>query len=516
MPKRSRAEASEAQIVVNITNNYAPPAPVPEDATATEQPTECIDCSETDDYDCFEVVSVKKRGKLCSVYVWYLEPDGTIKGGCHNCSNKLVDFDNFAPPATAKQARGKRVKWDAAYLAYKAACAVEDRGECVAQLRILNQMRNKQCRKCTTRKVGPATAPPAPEPERRFETDNDCFKHVSVNKNGKWYAVYVWYSARDGTLKGGCHAMCRKQFVDFDNFAPADGSSNTQGYRNKFDAAHLAYKAAHAAGDHDACVVQLTVLEKLRTKACFGCRRDPGHMWPGEKACKEWYDAKRKAAAAQNDGCAHQYCRERGPGVWCILTAEHGTNPKKRNAKGRTVSLSAYTWWAYHGGVPAMEEEAKQIEKWTCRCCALLDPSSNSANRYGKLKDMPDGKYNGTEAERKQYGRKRSAVRIRPKQRYVDRCKRGVGKCASCARPVVKGKNEVMFEWNHLDEATKRKGGLFGKFGGVAGLVHNCSNAATLAKVKHLLDAEMKKCNVLCSNCHHRHTNKYPRSVTKY
>jgi hypothetical protein len=24
-----------------------------------------------------------------------------------------------------------------------------------------------------------------------------------------------------------------------------------------------------------------------------------------------------------------------------------------------------------------------------------------------------------------------------------------------------------------------------------------------------LLDAEMAKCELLCSNCHHRHTNKY-------
>lgn len=74
-----------------------------------------------------------------------------------------------------------------------------------------------------------------------------------------------------------------------------------------------------------------------------------------------------------------------------------------------------------------------------------------------------------------------------------------------------------MFDWNHRDEATKCKGGLFGEKGGVAGLVANCSNAATRAKVKHLLDAEMKpKCDLLCTNCHHRHTWKYPRSATVF
>jgi len=372
-----------------------------------------------------------------------------------------------------------------------------------------------------------ASAPaPAPEDateteqptERLFATNDDRRKRVSVKKNGKWCSVYVWYSARDGTLKGGCYNTCKKQFVDFDNFAPTDGSSRTQGDRTKFDAAYLAYKAAHAAGDHDECVAQRTVLEKLRSGKCFGCRHDPGYLSPKEKACKEWYDAQRKAAVARNNGCEHQDCPERGPDVWCILTAEHGTNPKKRDGDNHPVDLSTYMWWAYHGGVPAMEEEAKQIEKWTCRCCARLDPSSSSANRYCDPEKMPDGKRSGTKAEVAEYEQKRKAVRVYPKQKYVDACKfdDGKGECAECARPVVEGNNEVMFEWNHLDEATKSKGGLFRKSGGVGGLVGNVSNKAVLAKVKHLLDAEMKKCNLLCSNCHHRHTNKYPPSTTVF
>ena len=39
--------------------------------------------------------------------------------------------------------------------------------------------------------------------------------------------------------------------------------------------------------------------------------------------------------------------------------------------------------------------------------------------------------------------------------------------------------------------------------GGVAGLVSNCSNEASLDKVQPLLDAEMKpKCNLYCTPCH--------------
>ena len=44
---------------------------------------------------------------------------------------------------------------------------------------------------------------------------------------------------------------------------------------------------------------------------------------------------------------------------WVVLQADHGTNPKKRNADGKAVSLSDYKWWPYNGGVAAMREEAK-------------------------------------------------------------------------------------------------------------------------------------------------------------
>ena len=42
---------------------------------------------------------------------------------------------------------------------------------------------------------------------------------------------------------------------------------------------------------------------------------------------------------------------------------------------------------------------------------------------------------------------------------------------------------------------------LFGRNGGVAGLVNNCSKAAVLDKVRHLLDEEMEACILLCDDC---------------
>ena len=396
--------------------------------------------------------------------------------------------------------------------------------------------------------AAPAQPPPAEGPKSLFATNAERYKRVTVVKNGKPCPVYVWCSARDGTLKGGCHGTCTKQFVDIGNFAPADGSSNTQANRIKFDVAHAAYNVEHAAGNRDACIAQRDILERLRTEKCFKCRPDPGHLSPEDRVCKEWYDGMRQAMAAIGDGttpgCAHSDCPERGAHVWCILTAEHGKNPKKKDAKGKPVKLSDYCRWGAFGGVPAMIEEAKAIEKWTCHCCAALDPSSSSANRCADPEDMPKGKPSGTKEEVKQYNARHMAVRKYPKQQYVDAAKRRVGKCAYCARPVVAGK-EVQFDWHHRDESTKQKGGLFGERGGVAGLVHNCTNAAALefdtvgafvcieplydaarfakkvgnptGPVKELLDAEMEpKCDPACKNCHHRHTHKYEPSATVF
>ena len=155
-----------------------------------------------------------------------------------------------------------------------------------------------------------------------------------------------------------------------------------------------------------------------------------------------------------------------------------------------------------------MEAEMQQIVKWICRCCHALEPTSDSGRRCADPATMPKGKARGTEQERKQYHARFSAVIKYPKQQHVDARKRAIGACATCARAVVPG-TEPAFEFNHLDEATKCKGGLFGRQGGVGGLVNYCAKAAALEKVEALLDAEMAKCELLCANCHHRHTNKY-------
>ena len=356
-----------------------------------------------------------------------------------------------------------------------------------------------------------AAAPaPAEATTNLFATNAERWKKKTVKKNGKMCSVYVFYSCRDGTLKGDCFHCTRKQFVSIEWFAPVDGCSMTAGKRTKFFEAYAAYKQAY--GDHNKAEAetQRAVVEKLRNKWCETCST-AGYLTPAQQACKDEFDRLRVEMCARNGGCQNQDCPERGEGAWCVLQADHGTNPKQKDEDGKTVSLSDYKWWSGHGGVAAMREEAKQIHQWICGFCHELEPTSNQGKRCADPATMPPGKRSGTPEERTQYDARHSALVRYPKQQYVDEVKRSVGACLHCRRPVIRGQ-EAAFEWDHRDEASKCFGELYGKVGGVSGLVNNHAQAASLDKVQSFLDAEMQpKCDLLCHNCHHRKTYGYPR-----
>ena len=363
----------------------------------------------------------------------------------------------------------------------------------------------------------PAAAPAAPAEDARpanlFETNAEKCHKTTVKQHGKKCSVYVSVACRDGTLRGGCYDMCKKnQWVSIERFAPADGSSKTAGKRKKFFEAYAAYQQAFKDGNKVDAEKWRAVLEKLRTDRCDTCI-SVRKLSPKEQACKDEWDGMRREACARHGGCQYQHCPERGDGAWCVLEADHGTNPKQtRVVKGKrtTVGLSAYIWWAGHGGVAAMRVEAQQIHQWICGHCHALEPTSKSGRRCANPDDMPPGKRRGTPEEAAQYMARHKALVKYPKQQHVDARKRDVGACLHCRRAVVAGE-EAGFDWDHRDEATKCKGGLYGKHGGVAGLVTNCAKAAALDEVRELLDAEMDKCDLLCRPCHHRKTNGYPR-----
>jgi hypothetical protein len=358
-----------------------------------------------------------------------------------------------------------------------------------------------------------AAPPPAAAADARpahlFPTNAERRHKTTVTKHGKPCSVYVSDALRDGTLRGGCMHTCKNLWVGIERFAPADGSHNTAAKRDKFFEALGAYQQAFKDGNKDDAVKWRAVVEDLRTNECDTCAENK-HLSPAQQACKDEWERMKREACARHGGCQNQDCPERGDEACCVLEADHGTNPKMRNAKGKPVSLSDYSWWAGNGGVDAMRKEAQQIHQWICRCCHALEPTSNSGRRCADPATMPPGKRNGTDEEKKQYNARHTATIRYPKMQYVDARKRAAGACAHCRRPVVEGQ-EPAFDWDHRVEATKCSGGLFGEYGGVSGLVHNVANAAALDKVRELLDAEMDKCDLLCKNCHHRKTNGYPR-----
>lgn len=374
----------------------------------------------------------------------------------------------------------------------------------------INTLNNYFCAAPTTPTAAPTTH------TNLFESNAERGKKVTVIINGKPRSVYAVYSHSDGSLRGGCHIACHHQFHDYAWFAPAANSPNSASNHAKFLSAYDAYKTAHALKDREACLVHRKLLEELRTDLCSECRLRSNQPSPAQRACKEWYDKKRREMCSLNYGCAHQDCPERGPHVWCVLTADHGTNPKAvHKTTGKPLALSKYIQWPGHGGVRAMEAEAEQIDKWICHVCHALEPTSTQGRRCPDPATMPPGNSSGTKREIQQYNARYAATIRYPKHQYVDAAKRRIGCCAACKRPVLSG-TEPGFDFDHLDESTKGRGELFGTSGGVAGLVHNNTKAAALAKVRKLLDAEMAKCQLLCKNCHVRKTWGYEPSTTVF
>ena len=349
---------------------------------------------------------------------------------------------------------------------------------------------------------GPAPAPEAvPEKPPNLFPPDEVAVHATHNHGGTYRRVQ---SNRSGKLIGDCGA-CTSTGRDIADFGPDECNQNAR-TRPAFFAALAAYTEAHAARDYDAAAEARATLEELRTRCCPPCRKTQNTLTGETKKCYDfWQEFKEEACAGPDGGCANQDCVERGPLAAYVIEADHIDPSQKVHA------LSAYKWWACNGGVAAMRLEAEKV-RMLCRFCHKLKETGNAARRYGDPDLMPDGKRSGTETEVAQYDAKRHAKITYPKQSYVDAEKLRRVHCLQCERPVT-AETTVSFEFDHRDPETKMigKGTLAGANpGGVAGLVGNCGKAASLAKIKGVLDAEMAKCDLLCANCHKRKTHGYP------
>ena len=325
-----------------------------------------------------------------------------------------------------------------------------------------------------------------------------------VKNNKKMRRVILTLPIEDGTLVGGCYHCVRNQEVDIARFAPYGDAGQTNDKRQRFDAAIPAFYAAREDGDEAEARKQRTIVEALRSKRCDMCSEvNRKQISPALQACKDEWGRMRQDKCRDQYGCAYKSSVERGMASWLVLQADHGTNPKRRN-------LSDYAWWSYNGGVAAMREEAKQIYQWICGTCHAIEPTSDAGKEH--------------DPEKMEQGENETARQAKikfPKYEHVNKRKRRIKTCQyeGCTTECVPG-NEVGFHWDHRVERTKRKcrclnakgepkgpchgcaDQLFRRSGGVSGLAANNAKATALEHTEGLLDAEMDKCDLLCSACH--------------
>jgi hypothetical protein len=330
---------------------------------------------------------------------------------------------------------------------------------------------------------------------------------------------------------GSCCTTCTRAVeVDLEEFAPHESHVNNR-RRPRFLESLAALREEVAKETRDETIVRRLVRQLVETRHanCQHCQETMHNLSPAKQACKDFWEELRRRMCAQQDGCMHPACQERGMGAVHVLQGDHINPETKVNA------LSRYTWWSRHGGVAAMKREAgwwvddsgvwhTRNLQWPCGFCHALEPTTRASNRYTKNDVEDDGKEDGRIVDEGQYNRHLKACVRYPKQRYNDKLKRRVGACADCGRKVTR-KNVWAFEWDHRDPRTKvmdphpllEKGC---KRGGVANIVANCAKRSKLrsivqhegiegtvgAWIKH----ETQKCDLVCANCHKRRTFNYP------
>ena len=172
--------------------------------------------------------------------------------------------------------------------------------------------------------------------------------------------------------------------------------------------------------------------------------------------------------------------------------------------------LSQATHWssARAGGVEGMRRELAKCE-WLCACCHMLDGSSNAAAEHA---------YNPEKVSRDNYATqekftsaRKTARYCQEKRNYINSLKRAIGGCErrDCPHDGPNGGAceegfEACFDWDHQDELQKTIN--------VSKLVCNGQSFAT---AKPLIDDEVRKCRLLCRNCHNTKHEWLPREAAE-
>ena len=193
------------------------------------------------------------------------------------------------------------------------------------------------------------------------------------------------------------------------------------------------------------------------TAKCASCRASLSKSKKGDTKtgrCRTvWFEWK------QSHVCQHCGAQE------CI-EADH-TGVKKR-------ACSDYTWWSCHGGVEALKAELN-----TCRPLCRFCHRVHSQNQRG--------------VDKRPYMVK--------KRTHVNAIKLQIGECQVCKRKVQDGIC-CGFDFDHVDERTKTEN------------IGTMVASYALKKFKFLIDDEVKKCRLLCCNCHMKHTKEQRKKAS--
>lgn len=226
----------------------------------------------------------------------------------------------------------------------------------------------------------------------------------------------------------------------------------------------------YKCGSHFKPSTKRTNTKKKYTQKCQECRdRIASRLCKGNSKgalCKRWWTNWRK-----NNPCID--CGELNP---LVVSADHRLNC------GKLHRLGDYQWWAYNGGVPAME---KEIKKCVSRCisCHRLRTREDKDTHLNKPRNF-------------------SKKLIRRRQirnelaEMVDDIKCSIGACFHCKRRVTP-KNVSSFDFDHLVPTLKKNN--------VSTLIWKACSLRKMISIKNEID----KCVLLCANCHHLKTNNH-------
>jgi hypothetical protein len=297
----------------------------------------------------------------------------------------------------------------------------------------------------------------------------------------------------NGELRAMCDHMACKLPLSLPHFKPKKNPRDEA----DFDAAYVKYEAARLARNVEEMDEAREVLEARKVAKCTHHR---AQMAKSEAEGPNNQVAKCKAAWNELQATTFSKCRN-CDGTRAVeanhVDPEGLVDPKNKKVE----AVSKVYYWAFHGGVPALRNEAQKCEP-LCRMCHTIEETSYAGNRTHHPDTYPVVRFK----DDKQAYNKRCQAQIRyPKQQYVDDVKRFLGGCAHLGCPGNEGppdwvnQHPQCGDLDHIDEALK---------GRAISLIVNSLKKVPDAAWKAEIDTELRKCRLLCRNCHHLRSNK--------